>query len=126
MTSTIEKLKKFPILFYEDTPEGEPVNPIPYIEIEGDDKMPVVLFVQEYKHTDEVEPDSEGNPQPIVDMYMHKFVDMELLKEKLSPELNDVVRDALGMKPLLQAQEAGKKILDRVFENVNTNPEESN
>lgn len=110
---------KFPVIYYEETPEGEPVNPIPYIEMEKDETWPFILFIQEYRNTGELEPDSEGNPQPICDMYMHKYIDMEYLKEKLDPEVNDVVRVALGMKPLAEAQAAGQKILDRVMSNVN-------
>lgn len=116
---------KFPILYYEETEPGEPVNPIPYIEIEDkQDFMPPVLFVHEYRHTGEFEPDEKGNPRPIVDMYMHKYVDMELLKEKLPEDVNDAVRVALGMKPLKEAQATGQQILDKV--NSNIEKEESN
>lgn len=106
---------KFPVIYYEETPEGEPVNPIPYIPMEKEEDWPFILFIQEYRDTGEIEPDEEGNPQPICDMYMHKFIDMEFLKERLDPKTNDIVRVALGMEPLKEAQKKGAKILDKVY-----------
>lgn len=117
MSRQKQKLK-FPILFYEESQPGEPVNPIPYIEMEKEEEFPTVLFVHEYRHTDEFEPDSEGNPTPIFDMLMHCFVDLETLKHKLSPDLYDTVRVALGMQPLAEASKEGQKILDKVHENL--------
>ena len=110
-----EQKMKFPIIYYEETEPGQPVNPIPYIEMEKEDQWPYVLFIQEYRETGEFEPDDQGNPQPIFDMLIHKFVDMEILKEKLDTETNDKVRVALGMKPLAEAQAAGKPIMDRIM-----------
>ena len=52
-------------------------------------------------------------------MLIHKFVDMEILKEKLDEDTNDKVRVALGMKPLAEAQAAGKPIMDKVMAAVN-------
>ena len=40
---------------------------------------------------------------------------MEYLKDRLSPELNDQIRVALGMKPLQVAKEEGQKIMDKVM-----------
>lgn len=117
MSRQKQKLK-FPILFYEESQPGEPVNPIPYIEMEKEEEFPTVLFVHEYRHTDEFEPDSEGNPTPIFDVLMHCFVGLETLKHKLSPDLYDTVRVALGMQPLAEASKEGQKILDKVHENL--------
>lgn len=114
MNKNQQKLK-FPVIYYEETQEGEPVNPIPYIPMDKEEEWPFILFIQEYRDTGEIEPDDEGNPQPICDMFMHKFIDMEFLKEKLDPETNDIVRVALGMEPLKVAQEKGAKILDKVL-----------
>jgi len=43
---------------------------------------------------------------------------MGVLKEKISAETYDIVRIALGMKPLKEAQEAGSKLLDKVEQNI--------
>lgn len=105
------------ILYEEPSPGGKP-NPIPYIEIGEDKTMPPVLFIFEYKHTGETEPGHDGNPVQIVDQIPHKYVDMEHLKEKLPPHLNDMVRTLLGMKPLKEAQVEGQVTLDKVMKNV--------
>lgn len=107
---------EIPLILYEEpSSNGEKGIPFPYIEVPKGGKMPPVLFIFEYRHTGEFEPDSQGREMPIVDQIPHKYIDMEFLKEKLSPELNDVVRVAVGMKPLKIAQEEGQKILDNVF-----------
>lgn len=109
---------EIPVILYEEPRSGLKPNPIPYIEISKEGKMPSVLFLFEYKHTGEFEPDSAGEEVEIVDQLPHKFVDLEHLKEKLPPHLNDMVRVLLGMKPLTQAQEEGQVILDKVWKNV--------
>lgn len=113
---------KFPIIYYEESDSASSAtNPIPYIEVEKDEPWPFVLFIQEYRHTGEFEPDHKGNPAPILDMIMHQYVDMLTLKEKLSAETYDIVRVALGMKTLKEAQRDGAKILDKVEKNVQNN-----
>jgi hypothetical protein len=114
MSQQKQKLK-IPVIYYDEEDQGGGTNPIPYIPMEVGEDWPFILFIQEYRDTGEFEPDSDGNPQPICDMYMHKFVDMEYLKEKLDPATNDVIRVALGMEPLLKAQEKGAAILDKVY-----------
>lgn len=106
------------ILYEEPTGKNEGGIPFPYIEIPKAGAMPPVLFIFEYKHTGEFEPDEKGNPAAIVDQFLHKYVDLEHLKDKLSPATYDMVRVALGMKPLKEAQAAGQKILDKVKSNV--------
>lgn len=117
MSSKIEKYE-IPEILYEEPQPGIAPNRIPYIEVPKEKQMPPVLFIFEYKHTGETEPGPNGDPMAIVDQVPHKYVDMELLKEKLSPETNDEVRVALGLKPLLEAQKKGKDILDKVDKNV--------
>lgn len=109
---------KFPIIYYEEAESDGRTNPIPYIEVDKEEPWPFVLFIQEYRHTGEFEPDHQGNPSPILDMIMHQYVDMNTLKEKLSQDTYDIVRTALGMKPLKEAQHEGAKILDKVEKNV--------
>jgi len=112
MASSHEKQELPEILYDEPTP-GQPPNPFPFINVKKDGKMPSVLFIEERKSTGETEPGPGGRPQEIVDCLMHKFVDLEVLKEKLPPHLNDIVRVALGMKPLKEAQGSGQAILDK-------------
>lgn len=113
-----DKQEKFeiPLILYEEpSSEGEKGIPFPYIEVAKGKRMPPVLFIFEYQHTGEIEPDAHGRDAEVVDQIPHKFIDMEFLKEKLTPEINDMVRVAVGMKPLRMAQVEGQKILDKVF-----------
>ena len=111
---------KFPIIYYEEPDsENDQASPIPYIEVEKDEPWYPVLFIQEYRHTGEEDIGPKGEPRPILDMVMHQYVDMLTLKEKLSPETYDVIRVALGMKPLQEAMAEGAKVLDKVENKLN-------
>jgi len=116
---------QLPVILYEEpSSRGSQEIPFPYIEVAKEGMMPPVLFIFEYRHTGEVEPDEKGRESPIVDQIPHKYVDMELLKEKLSPEVNDIVRVAIGMKPLKEAQTSGQVILDKVYSKIDKNMNE--
>jgi len=115
-----KKQAKIPVILYESEEQA-----LPYIEVEEGEEMPDALFIQEYKHTGEYEPDQSGEEAPIVDILMHMYVNMSTLQKKLSPELNDDVRVAIGLQPLAKARVEGQKIMDRVYGNVNKRMEES-
>ena len=106
---------------YEESRGGEKTNVIPYIEIGKEEEMPKVLFISEYKETGEFEADAEHGSAPIVDMLIHKYVDLDFLKLKVDAKTFDKIRVSLGMVPLKQAQKDGQKILDKVFSNAQEN-----
>ena len=81
--------------------------------------MPKLLFMFESRETGEFEPDSEGEPLPIVEMDLHQYADMSFLKKGLTPEEYDNVRVCLGLEPLMTAVKKGKKITNNIRENVN-------
>jgi hypothetical protein len=112
----VNKQPQLPVILYEE-PSGKNDRGIsmPYIEVPKGGQMPPMLFIFEYKHTGETEPDDRGREVAIVDQIPHKYVDMEYLKDRLSPELNDQIRVALGMKPLQVAKQEGQKIMDKVM-----------
>ena len=112
----VSKQPQLPVILYEE-PSGKNDRGIsmPYIEVQKEGQMPPMLFIFEYKHTGETEPDDRGREVAIVDQIPHKYVDMEYLKDRLSPELNDQIRVALGMKPLQVAKQEGQKIMDKVM-----------
>lgn len=114
----MNKTYKAPEILYEVSAFNETVSKIPYIEVEKNAKMPPCLFIFEYKQTDEFELDQKGNKQMVYDQIPHQFVDLESLKDKLPPHLNDLVRVALGMKPLKEAQGSGQDILDKAKANA--------
>lgn len=116
----MKKQAKIPVILYESEEQS-----LPYIEIEQDDNMPDALFIQEYKHTGDYEPDEEGEEAPIVDILMHMYVNMTTLQNKLPADLNDKVRVAIGLQPLAKAKAEGQKIMDRVYGNVNKRMEDT-
>lgn len=117
MTANNEKYE-IPTILYEEPRQGERPNPIPYIEVQENGKMPPVLFLFEYKHTGEFEPGADGESASIVDQIPHQYCDMGFLKEKLPGHLFDMIRTSLGMKPLKEAQKEGQDILNKVNKNV--------
>jgi hypothetical protein len=123
VASSNEKYE-LPEICYDEPQPGHQPNPFPFINVKKDGKMPHILFIEERKETGETEPGPDGRPQEIVDCLMHKFVDLESLKDKLPPHLNDIVRVALGMKPLKEAQGSGQAILDKARANAEKIKEE--
>jgi hypothetical protein len=110
---------EIPTILYEAPRNGkDSASRFPYIESSKTKPMPPVLFIFEYLDTGETEPGSSGEECAIIDAIPHKFLDMELLKEKLPSEINDMIRVAVGMKPLKEAQEKGQQILNKVFGNI--------
>ena len=119
MSSKSEKNKfEMPVILYEDTKDG--AYSFPYMEIQKDKVMPPVLFMFEYKHTGETEPNESGEEVPVIDQIPHKFVDMEHLKSVLDPETNDKVRVAIGLKPLKEAQALGRPVIEKVLSKVSS------
>lgn len=112
----VNKQPQLPVILYEEpSDKNDRGISMPYIEVPKGGQMPPMLFIFEYKHTGEVEPDDRGREVAIVDQIPHKYVDMEYLKERLTPDLNDHIRVALGMKPLQVAKQEGQKIMDKVM-----------
>ena len=117
MTSKVSKEKfEMPVILYEDTENG--AFSFPYIEVLEGKEMPKVLFMFEYKHTGETEPNDKGKEVPVIDQIPHKFVDMEYLKSVLDEETIDRVRTARGLRPLKEAQILGKPIVDKVLSKI--------
>lgn len=112
---------ELPDICYDEPIPGHPPNPFPFILVKKGNKAPSVLFIDIRQETDEFEVGPDGAPQEIVDSLLHKYVNLELLKEKLPPHLNDMVREALGMKPLKQAQKSGQAILDKAIKAAEKN-----
>jgi len=80
-----------------------------------------MLFIFVAHQTGEFEPGSEGEDVPVIDMDLKQFVDLGLLKTGLNEQEYDKVRSVLGLEPLRQAVEKGKKITQAVRENVGSN-----
>lgn len=112
--------KTLPEILYEEASPNEKPNPIPYIEVPKEMKMPPVLFIFEYHHTGEYEPDEKGNPQEVLDQIPHKYINYEFLMSRISnPVVEDKIRLALGMETLAEAKKKGAKVLEAVLGKTN-------
>ena len=106
-----------PEIVYEDDENGM-TSRIPFIMVPKEEVMPKLIFMFESRETGEFEPDSEGNPLPIVDMELHQYADMIYLKKGLPEDVYDMVRGCLGLKPLREASRAGSNITNKIRENL--------
>ena len=102
-----------PEIVYE---EGE--GQLPFIHVPPDQEDPKLLFIFISHQTGEFEPDSDGEEIPVLEMDLKQFVDLSALKSGLSEQEYDKVRAVLGLEPLRQAVEKGKKITQSVREKI--------
>ncbi len=122
--SGMEKTSWFPEIMYEETEDGVS-SKIPFVLVPKTETMPSLLYVFESRETGEFEPGIDGNPVPILEMDLHQYADMAVLKENLSHTEYDNVRFALGLDPIDVAAQAGRKITDSIKQNIEekTNPQ---
>ena len=106
-----------PEIMYEEGDDGLTSN-IPFIMVPQNQVMPKVVFIFESRETGEYEPNEDGDPVPIMEMDLHQYADMAILKEGLDEATYDRVRTCLNLQPLRQAAAAGKKITDNVRKNL--------
>ena len=55
---------------------------------------------------------------PIFEMDLHQYADMLVLKQGLDEVTYNKVRACLGLQPIREAVEAGKKITEKIRKNV--------
>ena len=106
-----------PEITYEEMDGGLSSN-IPFINVPHNEIMPKFLFIFESRETGEFEPGLEGEQLPIVEMDLHQYADMSVLKEGLTVEVYDLVRECLGLEPLDSAVKKGAEISDRIRKNI--------
>lgn len=107
----------YPEIMYEESEDGVS-SKIPFVLVPEDQKMPELLFVFESRESGEFEPGLDGNPVPILEMDLHQYADMKILKEGLPLSVFDQVRACLGLQPLNEAVAAGQKITGNVRKNI--------
>lgn len=122
MTIKIKKKapKKYwvPEILYEEAGEGTLTSHIPFIDVPEEEKMPPVIFIFESRRTGETEPDQNGEEQPIREITLHQYADMQVLKNKLTAAEYDKVRGCLGLEKLETATKKGKAITEKVTQNA--------
>lgn len=106
-----------PEIYYEEGNDGLS-SQIPFIAVPKEEEMPKMLFIFESRETGEIEPGPKGEDLPVTEMTLHQYADMDFLKKGLSAAEYDRVRDVLGLQPLKEAVESGKKISDSIREKV--------
>lgn len=111
-------MKTQPEICYEDYSRGDETitSGLPFINVEEDQNMPSVLFMYESRKIEENDLERE--------IVLHSYANMMQLKSKLSEELYDKVRIALGLMPLNKAVELGKKINSSINTNIKNSNEE--
>jgi hypothetical protein len=106
-----------PEVMYEESENGM-TSHIPFIMVPNEEEMPKMIFIFESRETGEFEPNEEGDPVPILEMDLHQYADMQILKDGLSEDLYNKVRACLGLQPLREAAEAGSKITENIRKNM--------
>ena len=111
-------MKKWvPEICYEEDANGLSSH-IPFIQVPVGEKMPSLVFIFESQETGEFEPGEDGNPLPIFEMDLHQYADMAVLKNKLNANDFDKVRLALWLETLKTASAKGKKISQKIKQNL--------
>ena len=111
--------KWIPEIMYEEAEEGSSSH-IPFIMVPTDQVMPEILYIFESRDTGEIEPGLDGDPVPVYEWDLHQYGDLNKLKFNLDKETYDKVRLALGLEPIDVASEKGKKITNKIKDNLNS------
>jgi hypothetical protein len=107
----------YPEIMYEESDQGIS-SKIPFVMVPKSQVMPKLLYIFESRETGEFEPGPDGEPVQILEMDLHQYADMAILKNKLSESVYDIVRNALGLENLSSAYSKGKKISDNIKKNI--------
>ena len=112
-----DKDKWLPEIFYEEKNDGI-TQGLPFVNIPKDKDMPSSIFLCGIENNQESEEQKE--------VTIHMYCNMNFLKERLEPETLNKIRLALGLKPLEIAAEEGKRITERIHNNVDVLLEQQN
>ena len=106
-----------PEICYEEEAEGISSH-IPFVQVPSSEEMPKILYIFESRETGEHEPGLDGNPVPVIQLDLHQYADLAVLKSKFDEESYNNVRLALGLEPLEDAIEKGARITENIREKV--------
>ena len=107
--------KWVPEIMYEEYEEDSISGGFPFIQVPKEKEMPDILFMFGSQETGEFEPDLEGEPQPIVEMELYQYANMQYLKESLDTTTYDLVRTALDLEPLDVATTKGMNQSEKIL-----------
>lgn len=100
------------ILYEED-------SQIPFIEVPKGESDPALLFIFVNRKTGTTEPGPDGEELPVMEMDLRQYVDMKILKDRLTETEYDKIRSVLGLQPLREATKKGREITANVEKNLN-------
>jgi hypothetical protein len=112
-----------PEILYEESDDGL-TSKIPFVAVPKVEEMPKLLYIFESRETGETEPGSNGEDLPVTEITLHQYVDMEMLKKKLTPIEYDNIRWACELGPFAEAAAKGKEITQTVREKLGYSPTE--
>jgi hypothetical protein len=112
-----DKRNWIPEIFYEEGTDGM-AGQFPFIQIPVDKDMPTMLFMLGSKETGEFTPSSNGEPEPIVEMEMYSYVNMQQLQEVMPFEDYDRLRITIGLKPLDEASRLGMQQSEKMVDSI--------
>lgn len=102
---------KVDIVYYDD-------SLVPSINIPQGKSAPSRLLMYLCYETSETEPGPGGIDVPIIDMELDQYFSYNYAKDILEPELLDKLRIAFGLEDLSKASNKGKKVLEKVNDNI--------
>ena len=108
-----------PEIMYEDDVGGLSSH-IPFIHVPYDNEMPKMIFIFESRDSGEVEPGPDGEDLPVVELDLHQYADMSILKDGLDSKTYDLVRSVLGLEPLGSAVKKGQDITQAVRDKIDS------
>ena len=115
-----ENLKWIPNIYYEETSDGV-TGGLPFIDVPYGRSMPGCLFICEAKDYRDLSQDTKDNldlDHLEKEIVVHSYANMTILKNKLTPDLFDEVRLAIGLQPLQKAVLEGAKKTLEIQKNV--------
>ena len=112
--------KWVPNIYYEENGEGI-TGGLPFIDVPYGRSMPGCLFICESKDYRDLSQETKDNldlEHLEREIIMHSYANMTILRQKLSPELFDEVRIAIGLQPLQTALLEGTKKTMEIQKNI--------
>ena len=112
-----DKRNWLPEIYYEEGSDGM-AGQFPFVQIPQDKDMPSMFFILGSRETGDTTPNSTGEEEPIVEMEMYSFVNMQQLQEVMDEEEYDNLRTRIGLKKLNEARQEGIKRSQNMAESI--------
>lgn len=103
--------KWIPEIYYEENVEGV-TNNLPFIKVPKNKTIPSGFFIYEVRDLTEEDVEQE------VELTLHMYANMTVLKNSLDLSTFNKVRLSLGLQPLEEAVEKGKEITNSISKNL--------